>query len=59
VHSATRPEISSSTQGGEEYRRGLGVKVPNLGGLIRAVVLVPHLWCVRSKLNNILNTFVE
>ena len=51
--------ILLSTQGGEEYRRGLGVKVPNLGGLIRVVVLVPHLWCLRSKFNNIPNTFVE
>jgi hypothetical protein len=51
--------ILLSTQGGEEYRRGLRVEVPNLGGLIRVVVLVPHLWCLHSKLNNIPNTFME
>jgi hypothetical protein len=39
------------TQGGEEYRRGLRVEVPNLGGLVRVVVLVPHFWYLRSKLN--------
>jgi hypothetical protein len=51
--------ILLSTQGSEEYRSCLGVEVPNLGGLIRVVVLVPYLWCLRSKLNNIPNTFVE
>ena len=43
----------------EEYKSGLGVKVPNLGSLVRVVVLVPHLRCLRSKLKNIPNTFVE
>jgi hypothetical protein len=33
--------ILLSTQGGEEYRSCLGVEVPNLGGLIRVVVLAP------------------
>jgi hypothetical protein len=47
------------TQGGEEYRSFLGVKMPNLGGLIRVIVLAAHLWCLRSKLNNILYAFVE
>jgi hypothetical protein len=47
------------TQGVEEYRSCLGVEVPNLGGLVRVVVLVPHLRCLRSKLNNIPNTFVK
>jgi hypothetical protein len=47
------------TQGGEEYRRGLGVKVPNLGGLVRVVVFVPHFRYLHSILNNIPNTFVE
>jgi hypothetical protein len=42
--------ILLSTQGDEEYRSCLGVEVPNLGGLVRVVVLVPHLWCLRSKL---------
>jgi hypothetical protein len=51
--------ILLSTQGGKEYRGCLRVEVPNLGGLIRVVVLVPHLWCLRSKLNNIPYTFVE
>jgi hypothetical protein len=48
-----------STQGSEEYRSCLGVKMPNLGSLIRVVVLVAHLWCLRSKLNNISYAFVE
>jgi hypothetical protein len=48
-----------STQGSEEYRGGLGVEVPHLGGLIGVVVLVTHLWCLGSKLNNIPNAFVE
>jgi hypothetical protein len=47
------------TQGSEEYAGGLGVEVPYLGGLIGVVVLVAYLWCQRSKLNNIPNTFVE
>jgi hypothetical protein len=42
-----------STQGSEEYGGGLGVEVPYLGGLIRVVVLIAHLRCLRSKLNNI------
>jgi hypothetical protein len=37
----------------------LRVEVPHLGGLIVVVVLVAHLWCLLSKLNNILNAFVE
>jgi hypothetical protein len=41
------------TQGSEEYGGGLGVEVPYLGGLIRVVILVAHLWYLRSKLNNI------
>jgi hypothetical protein len=48
-----------STQQSEEYGCGLGVEVPYLGGLIGVIVLVAHLWCLRSKLNNIPNTFVE
>jgi hypothetical protein len=37
----------------------LGVKVPNLVGLVRIVVLVPYLWYLRSILNNISCAFVE
>jgi hypothetical protein len=48
-----------STQGSEEYRGCLGIKMPYLGGLIGVVVLIAHLWCLRSKLNNISYTFVE
>jgi hypothetical protein len=48
-----------STQGSKEYRGCLGIKMPYLGGLIKVVVLVAHLWCLRSKLNNIPYTFVE
>jgi hypothetical protein len=51
--------ILLSTQGSEEYRSCLGIKIPNLDGLIRVVVLVAHLWCLRSKLNNIPYAFVE
>jgi hypothetical protein len=51
--------ILFSTQGGEEYRRCLGIKMPNLGGLVRVIILVAHLWCLRSKLNNIPYDFVE
>jgi hypothetical protein len=51
--------IFLSTQGSEEYRSCLGVKMPNLGGLVRVIVLVAHLWCLRSKLNNIQYAFVE
>jgi hypothetical protein len=51
--------ILLSTQGGEEYRSSLGVKMPNLGGLVRVVVLVAYLWCLRSKLNNIPYAFME
>jgi hypothetical protein len=47
------------TQKSEEYGGGLGVEVPYLGGLIGVVILVAYLWCLRSKLNNILNTFME
>jgi hypothetical protein len=42
--------ILLSTQGSEEYRSFLGIKMPNLGGLIGVVVLVVYLWCLRSKL---------
>jgi hypothetical protein len=48
-----------STQGNEEYGGGLAVEVPHLGGLIRVIVLIAHLWCLRSKLNNIPNAFVK
>jgi hypothetical protein len=48
-----------STQGSEEYRGGLEVEVLYLGGLIGIVILVACLWCLRSKLNNILNTFMK
>jgi hypothetical protein len=51
--------ILLSTRGGEEYRSCLRVKMPYLGGLIGVVVLVAHLWCLRSKLNNIPYAFVE
>jgi hypothetical protein len=44
--------ILLSTQGGKEYSCGLGVKVPNLGDLVRVVALIPHLRYLRSKLNN-------
>jgi hypothetical protein len=47
------------TQESEEYKGGLGVEVPNLGGLIGVIVLVAHLWCLRSKLNNIPYALVE
>jgi hypothetical protein len=50
--------ILLSTQGGKEYRSCLGVEIRNLGGLVRVIVLVGHLWCLRSKLNNIPNAFV-
>jgi hypothetical protein len=45
------------TQRSEKYGGGLGVEVPHLGGLNRVVVLVAHLWCLRSKLNNSSNSF--
>jgi hypothetical protein len=51
--------ILLSTQVSEEYRSCLGIKMPNLGGLILVVVLVAHLWCLRSKLNNIPNAIME
>jgi hypothetical protein len=51
--------ILFSTQGGEEYRSCLGIKMSNLGGLIRVIILVAHLWCLCSKLNNIPYAFVE
>jgi hypothetical protein len=43
----------------KQDRSCLGIKIPNLGGLVRVVVLVAHMWCLRSKLNNIPNAFVE
>jgi hypothetical protein len=48
-----------STQGSEEYGGGWGVEVPHLGGLIGVIVLITHLWCLCSKLNNIPNAFLE
>jgi hypothetical protein len=51
--------ILLSTQGSEEYRGGLGIKVPYLSGIIGVIILVAHLWCLCSKLNNILYAFVE
>jgi hypothetical protein len=51
--------ILLSTQGGEEYRSCLGVEMPKLGGLVRVIVLVPHLWCLCSKFNNVPYAFVE
>jgi hypothetical protein len=30
-----------------------------LGGLIGVTILVAHMWCLRSKLNNIPYAFVE
>jgi hypothetical protein len=42
-----------STQGSEKYRGGLVIEVPYLGSFIRIIILVPRLWCMRSKLNNI------
>jgi hypothetical protein len=51
--------VPLSTQGSEEYGGGLGVKVPHLGGLIRVIVLIAHMWCLHSKLNNIPNAFME
>jgi hypothetical protein len=47
------------TQGSEEYGGGFGDEVPYLGGFIGVVVLIAYLWCLRSKLNNIPNAFVE
>jgi hypothetical protein len=47
------------TQGGKEYGGGLGVEVPYLGGLIGVIILIAHLWYLRSKLNNIPYAFVE
>jgi hypothetical protein len=51
--------ILLSTQGCEEYKSCLGIIMPYLSGLIGVVVLVAHLWCLRSKLNNITYAFVE
>jgi hypothetical protein len=51
--------ILLSIQGGKEYRSCLGIKMPYLEGLIRVIILIAHLWCVRSKLNNIPYAFVE
>jgi hypothetical protein len=51
--------ILFSAQGGEEYRSCLGSKMPYLGGHIAVVVLVAHMWCMRSKLNNIPYAFME
>jgi hypothetical protein len=51
--------ILLSTQGDEEYRSCLGIKMPYLGGIIRVIILITHLWCLRSKLNDIPYAFVE
>jgi hypothetical protein len=51
--------ILLSTQGGEEYSCGLGVKMPNFGDLVRVVAPVPFIRYLRSKLNNILNACME
>jgi hypothetical protein len=51
--------ILLSTQGGKEYRCGLRGEVPNLGRFVQVIVLVPHLWHLRSKFNNISYAFVE
>jgi hypothetical protein len=48
-----------STQGSKEYGGSLRVEVPHLGGLIGVIVLITHLWCLRSKLYNIPNAFME
>jgi hypothetical protein len=48
-----------STQGSEEYGGGLGVEVPHLCGLIRVIILIVHLWCLRYKFNDIPNAFME
>jgi hypothetical protein len=47
------------TQGSKEYGGGLGIKVLDLVGIIRIIVLIPHSWYMCTKLNNISNTFVE
>jgi hypothetical protein len=47
------------TQGSKEYGGGLGVEVPYLGGLIGVIILIAHLWYLRSKLNNVPYAFVE
>jgi hypothetical protein len=51
--------ILLSTEGGEEYKICLGIKMPYLGGLIGVIILVAHLWFLRSKVNNIPYAFVE
>jgi hypothetical protein len=51
--------ILLSTQGGEEYKSCLGIKMSYLSGLIRVIILVAHLWRLCSKLNNITYAFVE
>jgi hypothetical protein len=50
--------ILLSTRGGEEYRSYLRIKMPYLGGLIGINNPRRHLWCLRSKLNNIPYAFV-
>jgi hypothetical protein len=47
------------TQGNEEYGGRLRVEVFYLGGLIGVLVLVTHMWYLRSKLNNIPYAFME
>jgi hypothetical protein len=47
------------TQGNKKYGGGLGVEVPHSGDLIGVIVLIVHLWCLCSKLNNIPNVFVD
>jgi hypothetical protein len=48
-----------SPKGSEEYGGGLRVEGPHLSGLIGVVVLIAYLWCLRSKLNDIPNAFVQ
>jgi hypothetical protein len=59
IFSTLVPYLLISTQGCEEYRSCLGIKMPYLGSLIGVIILVAHLWCLRSKLNNITYAFVE
>jgi hypothetical protein len=51
--------ILLSTQGGKEYSSCLGVKVSDLGDLVRVISFIPYGWYLRSKLNNIPYASVE
>jgi hypothetical protein len=51
--------ILLSTYRGEEYSSGLGIKVSDLGDLVRIISFIPHGWYLRSKLNNVPNASVE